>query len=280
MKPLSQPEQPVDALAGWPGLHDVVRAWHRRWPPRRAEMRYWPPRPPAGLSIGVSGGGGSTVPLTNGQLRFRLAGRRVADHQRLPWRQRFWRRLGRRVWCRRGIGAEGRRVRYWRPFRAAAGAFDRSAHQLLVGDGIDRSAGRAGDLHDRTLRNANDIGNLTPRHSSMIVPAAARVVAERKRCESRRVGGAMVRLEGVGLRYGDAEPVLQDVSFSIAEGGFPLAVGTVRRGQEQPAAAALSRATAIHGGRFTCWGRRPGRRRGGICPPCAARSAWCSRISG
>ena len=35
----------------------------------------------------------------------------------------------------------------------------------------------------------------------------------------------MVRLEGVGLRYGAAEPVLRDISFSIAEGGFRWLLG-------------------------------------------------------
>ena len=35
----------------------------------------------------------------------------------------------------------------------------------------------------------------------------------------------MVRLEGVGLRYGGADAVLRDVSFSVAEGGFRWLLG-------------------------------------------------------
>jgi cell division transport system ATP-binding protein len=35
----------------------------------------------------------------------------------------------------------------------------------------------------------------------------------------------MVRLEGVGLRYGGAEPVLRDISFSIGDGGFRWLLG-------------------------------------------------------
>ena len=35
----------------------------------------------------------------------------------------------------------------------------------------------------------------------------------------------MVRLEGVGLRYGSAEPVLRDISFSVPEGGFRWLLG-------------------------------------------------------
>ena len=35
----------------------------------------------------------------------------------------------------------------------------------------------------------------------------------------------MIRLEGVGLRYGAAEPVLRDVSFSVAAGGFRWLLG-------------------------------------------------------
>jgi cell division transport system ATP-binding protein len=37
--------------------------------------------------------------------------------------------------------------------------------------------------------------------------------------------GFMVRLEGVGLRYGAADPVLRDISFSIEEGGFRWLLG-------------------------------------------------------
>ena len=36
---------------------------------------------------------------------------------------------------------------------------------------------------------------------------------------------AMVRLEGVGLRYGSSEPVLRDISFSVAAGGFRWLLG-------------------------------------------------------
>jgi cell division transport system ATP-binding protein len=35
----------------------------------------------------------------------------------------------------------------------------------------------------------------------------------------------MIRLDGVGLRYGSAEPVLRDVSFSVAGGGFRWLLG-------------------------------------------------------
>ncbi len=35
----------------------------------------------------------------------------------------------------------------------------------------------------------------------------------------------MVRLEGVGLRYGDAGPVLRDLSFTVAPGGFRWLLG-------------------------------------------------------
>ena len=35
----------------------------------------------------------------------------------------------------------------------------------------------------------------------------------------------MVRLEGVGLRYGAAEPVLRDISFSVRDGGFRWLLG-------------------------------------------------------
>jgi cell division transport system ATP-binding protein len=35
----------------------------------------------------------------------------------------------------------------------------------------------------------------------------------------------MVRLEGVSLRYGGAEPVLRDISFSVADGGFRWLLG-------------------------------------------------------
>ena len=34
-----------------------------------------------------------------------------------------------------------------------------------------------------------------------------------------------VRLEGVGLRYDEAEPVLRDISFSVAQGGFRWLLG-------------------------------------------------------
>ena len=37
--------------------------------------------------------------------------------------------------------------------------------------------------------------------------------------------GAAVRLEGVGLRYAAAEPVLRDISFSVAPGGFRWLLG-------------------------------------------------------
>ncbi len=40
-----------------------------------------------------------------------------------------------------------------------------------------------------------------------------------------RHGTATVRLEGVGLRYGGAEPVLRDISFSVADGGFRWLLG-------------------------------------------------------
>ena len=36
---------------------------------------------------------------------------------------------------------------------------------------------------------------------------------------------AMVRLEGVGLRYGSSEPVVRDISFSVAAGGFRWLLG-------------------------------------------------------
>ena len=36
---------------------------------------------------------------------------------------------------------------------------------------------------------------------------------------------AVIRLEGVGLRYDEAEPVLRDISFSIAPGGFRWLLG-------------------------------------------------------
>jgi cell division transport system ATP-binding protein len=35
----------------------------------------------------------------------------------------------------------------------------------------------------------------------------------------------MIRLDGVGLRYGSADPVLRDISFSVAEGGFRWLLG-------------------------------------------------------
>ena len=35
----------------------------------------------------------------------------------------------------------------------------------------------------------------------------------------------MIRLEGVELRYGKAEPVLRDISFAVAEGGFRWLLG-------------------------------------------------------
>ena len=35
----------------------------------------------------------------------------------------------------------------------------------------------------------------------------------------------MIRLEGVELRYGNAPPVLRDISFSVAEGGFRWLLG-------------------------------------------------------
>ena len=35
----------------------------------------------------------------------------------------------------------------------------------------------------------------------------------------------VIRLEGVGLRYGGAEPVLHDVSFSVGDGGFRWLLG-------------------------------------------------------
>ncbi len=37
--------------------------------------------------------------------------------------------------------------------------------------------------------------------------------------------GAAIRLEGVGLRYDDSEPVLRDISFSIGPGGFRWLLG-------------------------------------------------------
>ncbi len=40
-----------------------------------------------------------------------------------------------------------------------------------------------------------------------------------------RDNGAAIRLEGVGLRYDEAEPVLRDISFSIAPGGFRWLLG-------------------------------------------------------
>ena len=40
-----------------------------------------------------------------------------------------------------------------------------------------------------------------------------------------RDAGAAVQLEGVGLRYGAAEPVLRDISFSVAPGGFRWLLG-------------------------------------------------------
>ncbi len=36
---------------------------------------------------------------------------------------------------------------------------------------------------------------------------------------------SMIRLEGVGLRYGSTEPVLRDISFSVADGGFRWLLG-------------------------------------------------------
>ncbi len=35
-----------------------------------------------------------------------------------------------------------------------------------------------------------------------------------------RESDSMIRLEGVGLRYGSADPVLRDISFSVSGGGF------------------------------------------------------------
>ena len=36
---------------------------------------------------------------------------------------------------------------------------------------------------------------------------------------------SMIRLEGVGLRYGSTEPILRDISFSVATGGFRWLLG-------------------------------------------------------
>ena len=40
-----------------------------------------------------------------------------------------------------------------------------------------------------------------------------------------RDSGAAIRLEGVGLRYDATEPVLRDISFSVAPGGFRWLLG-------------------------------------------------------
>ncbi len=40
-----------------------------------------------------------------------------------------------------------------------------------------------------------------------------------------RDAGAAIRLEGVGLRYDASEPVLRDISFSVAPGGFRWLLG-------------------------------------------------------
>ena len=42
---------------------------------------------------------------------------------------------------------------------------------------------------------------------------------------TQRATEPMIRLEGVGLRYGSTEPVLRDLSFSIADGGFRWLLG-------------------------------------------------------
>ncbi len=41
----------------------------------------------------------------------------------------------------------------------------------------------------------------------------------------------MLRLEGVGLRYGDADPVLRDISFSVPDGGFRWLLGASGAGK-------------------------------------------------
>jgi cell division transport system ATP-binding protein len=42
---------------------------------------------------------------------------------------------------------------------------------------------------------------------------------------TQRDSESMIRLEGVGLRYGSAEPVWRDISFSIPSGGFRWLLG-------------------------------------------------------
>ena len=38
-------------------------------------------------------------------------------------------------------------------------------------------------------------------------------------------GAGMIQLDGVGLRYGAAEPVLRDLSFAVPAGGFRWLLG-------------------------------------------------------
>ena len=91
----------------------------------------------------------------------------------------------------------------------------------------------------------------------------------------REWSGKVIQFENVGLRYGLGPEVLSDLTFDVHPNSFQFLTGPSGAGKTSLLRLMLMSLKPTRG-----VVRLFGREAAPSCPPCAARSAWCSRISG